>query len=316
MRSLCGEVRSELRGAVASRLLVVLLLAGAVFAVWSAVTDVGNARSTAALFERTAAEYRSAGHSVEEALAEPVSVTTDEDGRTEIDNPLRYDFEAATAASAALTPLGAVGTGLSLAVFLVTPLLGYATGLFAATTDLRGGSIIVRWPQVRRARTFVAAKAALLVAAVLASGAALVLTAAVAGLVTAQLRPFPVDGSSPPPSTDPAAIGAVAAAFVLVGVAFAALGFLVATVTRERALSLTVFALGYYLLPILGPGDPRNLVPSVAAPWLVFHGGFQPRAVGDLGVPLSALALGGGALLLLVASATVWSLRDKTPRGV
>lgn len=192
--SLCREVRRELRGAVASRLLLVLLLAGAAFAVWSAVTDVGNARSTAALFERTAAEYRSAGHSVEEALAEPVSVTGRGDGRTEIDNPLRYDFEAATAASAALTPLGAVETGLSLAVFLVTPLLGYATGLFAATTDLRGGSIVVRWPQVRRARTFVAAKAALLVTAVLTFGAALVLTAAVAGLVTAQLRPFPVDG--------------------------------------------------------------------------------------------------------------------------
>ena len=54
-----------------------------------------------------------------------------------------------------------------------------------------------------------------------------------------------------------------------------ALGFLVATLTRERAFSLTVFALAYYLLPILGPWDPRNLVPSVAAPWLVFHGGFS-----------------------------------------
>ena len=69
MRSLCDELRRELRGAVASRLLVVLLLAGAAFAVCSAVTDVGNARSAVALFERTAAEYRSAGHSVEEALA-------------------------------------------------------------------------------------------------------------------------------------------------------------------------------------------------------------------------------------------------------
>ncbi|QHC57583.1 hypothetical protein [Rathayibacter sp. VKM Ac-2760] len=313
MTSVLREIRRELRGAVSSRLLLVLLLAGAVFAAWSAVTDCGNAESTAALFMRTAADHTAAGQSVEEALAAPLTVTSLGDGRTEIDNPLRFDFEAAVAASAALDPAGAVSTALSLALVLATPLLGYAVGLFAATTDLRSGSIIVRWPQVRGVRTFLAAKAALLVLAVLTFGGALALCSSLAGLVTAQLRPSVLGDAVREPPADPGRIAALSAAFLLIGVAFAALGFCVATVTRERAFSLTGFALAYYLLPILGPWDPRNLIPSVAAPWLAFHGGFQPRAVGDLGVLPSALSLSAGPLLLFGVCAAVWTLRDRTP---
>jgi hypothetical protein len=308
MRALWAEVRRELRWAWSSR--VILLVAGAavLFSAWSAVGNIGNASAAAEQYRTTADGYASAGFSVEDALAAPVTVTPGANGGTTIDNPVRYDYDAAIRAAAVLSPVGGAGAILSLAGFVFEPVLLFAVGLVVATHDVRSGSIAMRWPQVRRLRVLLPAKVAALVVISVGFVAALLASASLAGAAS-------VAGAG----TFRVAEGMPVSLVELVGVACgigalaALLGFAAGSVTRERGFTLVAVALVYFLLPLGGNLDPRNIIAAAGAPWYVFVGGFQPKAIEPLGV---AGAVGYGAilaLLSLVVSVVVWRMRERLP---
>lgn len=316
MNNLVSEIVREFRWAVSSRLALAIVVAALVFAGWSATTDIGNASSATAQFRQTADAYAAAGQSVQAALDAPLNVRTDGNGQSDIDNPVRYDFEAALAAAGALAPAGSMSTALSLALFIFVPLVSYAMGLFALTSDLKSGSIISRWPQVKQVWVFVASKAVMLCATVVTLGVALSLWALCAGFVTSQMQPLPTD-SVPMTATPGLGRGlGLLGVLLLVGIAFSSIGAIVGSLSRERVFSLVVFALGYYLVPIVGTWDVRNLIPGVAGDLLAFYGGFQPRVVGDVNPASSAGALAALAGLLLLGSWLTWVVRDKTPAAL
>lgn len=313
MKLLLTETRREIRWATNSRLTLFAIAIALAFTTWSAYTDVANSRSATEQFRQTAANFASAGQSVEDALSAPLNVTSNESGQSNIDNPVRFDFENAISAASVLNPAGAIATSLSFALFFFLPVAMYAIGLFAATTDLRNGAIVFRWPEVRRARIFVGAKTLLLAAVTLVISSTLVFGSLLAGLVTSGMSPLHMGLTSF--ATAPSLLGGVVlygVAFV-VGISYASFGLFVGSLTRERAFSLTVFTLAYFLLPLFGTWDPRNLIPSAAREWLAFHGTFQPQSLGDISPVESVLLLSGATVVLMASTVLIWTVRDRTP---
>jgi len=263
-------------------------------------------------YSMTAEDYRSAGQSVDESLAAPSSTTATDNGGEIVDNPLRYDFEAAISASGRLSPSGASTNAFSLAAFLLLPVLGFITGVILATHDIRSGSIRVRWPRAG-AVALLGAKASLLCALMVMVLATVAVTSTVAGtLMSFRLPPLVQSGELPfitPGFT--LDILATAALDLLVAAAFGCLGLAIASLLRERTFTITLFVLTYFLLPIVGVSDPRNFIPVAGQDVLNFGGSFQPVATGDAGPSLGITGLALICTVSLLIALTSWKLKPK-----
>ncbi|WP_426320424.1 ABC transporter permease subunit [Microbacterium sp. E-13] len=318
MPYLWAETVREWRWVASSRLLLLLVGIALVFAGGSAAADAMNAGSAAEQFANTASTYEANGQSVGEALAAPVHVTPGAGGQSNIDNPVRYDYEAYVAAAAAMSPTGASLTALSAAAFILVPVLAYILGVYVATHDLRSGAIIVRWPATHRAAGIVVGKMLSLAAMVAVVVVVVAATAAVVGIAAPLWRPAlggfeaAVEAAPQPEWWTVALLSSV---LILVGAAFAAVGLLVASITRERPFTILLFAVPYFLLPLLGVADPRNLVPAAGQPWYLFVGGFQPQVVGPLSVTTAVTTLIVACVVATIGAGILWQVRDKTPRA-
>jgi hypothetical protein len=310
MRQLLRETVREARW-LAGGAHAVLLLACVVAAVWYVVSSLSFAVVAAEQLASTMTMVEASGQSVPDALAAPADVSTGADGQELIGNPLRYDYEAARRALAQLTGAGALAGSLSLAALIFFPAAGYVLGVHLATHDLRSGAVITRWPQAGAA-AFVGAKllAALGVAAILPCAVAL-LAWALSGAV-APWRPSlgARDAHPPLPGAD-VVVGLLALASLILAV-FAMVGLAVGSTTRERTVSVTAFALAFFLVPLLGEWDPRNLLTMAGRGLLFFGGSFQPALLGEAepAAGIAGLAVLGVAGAACVAPA--WLLRRRT----
>ncbi|MDX2398858.1 hypothetical protein [Microbacterium algeriense] len=315
MQTLFREIRREFRWITSSKL--VLVLAGAVLAMtaWGAVSGATSALQLVGQFQSTLRDYQEHGEDIATALAAPSEVS----GSTQqqiIANPLRYDLDQAVQGLTQMTGTGAAASALSLSALVFFPVVGFALGLFMGTHDTRSGSIAFRWPQVGL-RGVVISKPLTIVLTMLALGAATAALSALASLATSPivmgrvdalpLESFSVDGPSPSRTF---AIGLLS---VLIGTAFASFGLLVGVSTRNRTIVLTAFVMLYFLLPMLGSLDPRNLISLAGNGVFSFVGQFRPQTIGDNDPSLGILAV---VLLLVVsaaATAPVWRMRARLP---
>lgn len=290
MPYLWAETVREWRWVASSRLLLLLVVIALAFAGWSAASDAMNAASAAEQFANTAATH----------------------------DALRYDDESYVAAAAAMSPAGASLTALSAAAFVLVPVIAYILGVYTATHDLRSGAIIVRWSAKHGAAGIVVGKILPLAAMVALVVVVVAATAAVVGIAAPLWRPVlrgldTAVAAAPQPEWSTVAL--LSSVVILVGAAFATVGLLAASVTRERAFTILLFAVPYFLLPLLGVGDPRNLIPAVGQPWYLFVGGFQPQVVGTLSVTTAVTGLIIAAVVATVGAWILWQVRDKTPRA-
>ncbi len=318
MPYLWAETVREWRWVTSSRLLLLLVGIALAFAGWSAASDAMNAASAAEQFANTASTYEANGQSVGAALAAPLHVTPGPGGQSNIDNPVRYDYEAYVAAAAAMSPTGASLTALSAAAFILVPVLAYILGVYVATHDLRSGAIIVRWSARHGAAGMVVGKILSLAAMVAVVVIVVAASAAVVGIAAPLWRPAlrgfdAVVEAAPQPGWW--TVPLLSSVLILVGAAFGAFGLVVASITRERPFTILLFAVPYFLLPLLGVGDPRNLVPAAGQAWYLFVGGFQPQVVGTLGAATAAMVLIIAIVVATVGAGILWQVRDKTPRA-
>lgn len=318
MPQLLSETVREWRWVTSSRLLLLLAAVALTFAGWSAASDALNAASAAEQFANTASTYDANGQSVSEALAAPLNVTQSPGGQSDIDNPLRYDYEAYVAAAAAMSPIGASLTALSAAAFVLVPVLAYILGVYVATHDLRSGSVIVRWPAAGGAVGIIVGKVLVIAALLTSVVVVLTATAAVVGIAASQWRPvLPGFGAAVAAAPQPEwwSVALLSSVLILVGAAFGTVGLLVASITRERPFTILLFAVPYFLLPLLGVWDPRNLIPAAGQAWYLFVGGFQPQVVGALSDATAVTVLIVATVVAAVSAGILWRLRDKTPRA-
>jgi hypothetical protein len=314
MRRMWNELVREARWLFSSR--VALLLAGAAIAaaVWGAVAAATSTASAIATFHDTLDRYRAHGEDIAGALASPSGVTGDATQEI-ISNPLRYDLDQAALAYTQLLPTGAVSSTLSLCALLFFPLIGFAFGIFLSTHDIKSGSIVFRWPRAG-AVAFAASKPALVAivmgALAVATGLAAVPLAALGQLMTGraaeEITSFLVGG----PSVGRMIVVGLLA--LLTGSVAGALGLLVGSATRNRTVTIALFGLAYYLVPLIGSGDPRNLITNAGADVFYFVGQFRPQGIGGAHPLVAVGILVASAVVLVGLSVVPWLTRARTER--
>ncbi|WP_206446335.1 hypothetical protein [Agrococcus sp. KRD186] len=307
-----SEIRRELRWAWNSKLILVLLLAAAAATGWNTVSNSSFASAEVGQFLATVEEYEQAGESVEAALQAPVSIETGPGGAEITNNPLRYDYDRASVALGNMSALGSARSAIALSTVLFFPVLGMLLGVGLATHDARSRSIRVRWPQSGLV-AFVAAKTMTLLLLVFLTCLATLAASSAAGAIATLLVPG-VAGDSGVTAATPRIDGGIllSIAYSLgVGGVFGLAAFAIASWARERAFTMSGLVLAYFLIPILGPLDPRNLILVVGRDILEFTGSFRPMAI--LGPsPMLGLAIGGLlCAVAMAASITAWLQRAR-----
>lgn len=313
MRSMLQETRREFRWIVSSGLGLALGGVAIAIAISGAVAGTTSALSLAAQFEHTLNVCQENGVDIAKALSIPAEVTGTATQQT-ISNPLRYDLDRATEALSQTTVLGAIASTLSLGAFIFFPLIGFAMGIFSATHDTRSGSIAFRWPQ-SGIRGVAGPKPVALFVSVAGLVVMSAVGSAIASLVTGQLvaekaATLPAFVSQGPSVARTVTIGMLVA---LIGTTSAWFGLLVGVATRNRTFTLVVFALVYYLFPLLGPWDPRNMIPLAGTGAFYFVGEFTPFALGELDPAVGLAVLIGFALVCAASAVFFWRYRARLP---
>ncbi len=313
MRSIARETRREIRWIVSSRLLLALIGGAVVMAAWGALAGASSAIALVVQFEGTLRLYKENGEDISTALAAPAGVSGDA-SQQNIGNPLRYDLDQAVQALTQTQGMGAVASTLSLSAFILLPVIGFVVAVYLATHDTASGSIAWRWPEsgaVRLAGSKAIALAVTMVALTAATAVASVVGSWITGPIVAaraaELASFAVPG---PDVGRTVLIGVLAAS---AGTTAALLGLLVGTVTRDRTFTVAVFVLAYFLAPMLGASDPRNMIPLTGEGVFYFVGQFRPEAVGDLQPVVGAAAQGVAALIAIIGVAVTWRVRSRLP---
>ncbi len=307
--SISRQLAAELRFLHYSRRLVILLGVLAAGVVVSLTGSVSHARSAHENFVREVSAYESHGITLQDALAAPVTVTTDQTGQT-IDNPLKYDYLEVARSLRALQGLGMVGTALDLVTFIVIPLTFLVFGAGLATTDRASGVSAFRgsrerWPRV------VAAK--ILALAVLGVGAAVAVAvmgaaASVAGAGSVDSLRANIDYAILPMALSP--VLPKVAMTALVALFFGVIGYAVGALTRSTSWPMVLAGLALFLLPFVSPWDPRNVLAVLGAHVYDFWGQFQMRPPIQLDVGTALAAVAG---YLVVAGVVVGLAARRAP---
>mgnify|MGYP001592346668 CR=1 FL=1 len=314
MQTTLRETRREFRWITSSRL--VLVIAGAVLAItaWGALSGATSALNLVDQFQSTLHDYQENGEDIAKALATPSEVSGTPEQQN-ITNPLRYDLDQAVQGLTQVTGMGAVASTLSLSALVFFPVVGFALGLFMGTHDTRSGSIAFRWPQSGLRGIATSKPLALLLTmlmigvatAALSAAASLITTPIIIGQADSLLEPFSVDGPSFSRTF------AILLLSVLIGTALACFGLLVGVVTRNRTISLTSFVLLYFLVPMLGAADPRNMISLAGNGVFYFVGQFRPQTLGEYDPSLGILTMALLLVLSAVAAVPVWRMRARLP---
>ena len=305
-KSLRTEYRYQLWGRTIFWLAAVSVLAvGLIFQ-----AGLSNAHSAAERLTTTTGQAQENGLTLDNAMSQPVGTVT-ENSQSFIDNPLRYDYEAAYNASQALETPYAVGTGLEMASLLVFPWLFFIYGCFVAVMEVRQ-KLLKQRVTIEGARNVVIAKGL----SVLLSAAAVVVLCSLLSLVlSGALRAW---AELPPDEAMTYAVpegitGAVPQMLFALATCsfFGLLGLFTGLATRSFFIPSLAAVAFLMVAPFVGAWDPRNIMISAAGGVFNFWGGFSPRAAFPVdatqGVTLYAAALA----LIIAAAVVVWNRRSK-----
>ncbi|MFJ2022107.1 hypothetical protein [Streptomyces nodosus] len=246
--------------------------------------------------------HREGGYSFERAIGR---------GTDPSDSPLKETWESASQAVANLHPFQSTTNLLQVLCFVIAPLVFFTYGAIAATRDAHYKTLKFRAVREGRQRLFVSQAVSLvLVVAALTAAAfcialliSVILHLAVSGRVDTRGLEVPKDMMVTGPLPTMAMMFGT-------GVIFAFLGMSMALIIGRPLYVVPVFLAGFFLVPVLGRFDPRNLLMAVAYPHLDFVGGFIPSAPRPVPEFAAVLLLVIGAAVLLVLTYVVRSRRS------
>lgn len=302
MRHITRELVAELRYQHYSKRIYLLGLVLAAGVVIAFAGSFSHARAAHTFFLRQVETYEQNGESVEEALAGPVTVTTDGNQET-VDNPLKYDFLQVGESLAALKGAAMVGTALDLVTFVFVPLAFLMYGAWLALYDDRTRTSRIRavrgrWTIINAARVAtiaIAASASVLLVAVLALLVAFLGSPAVQEL----------EASMGYPTIVPEPISPLWTKLLLslaIAVLFGVTGYATGLLTRSLSWPMVLAALALFLLPFVGTWDPRNLLAAVGRNVYDFWGQFELRPPLPVDTGAAVLGLLGYAVVAIGVS--------------
>lgn len=307
MRSLRTEVRYQLWGRS-----VFLAVGGLTVSLVFAFTgSISNVTARLARLQVTEAQALGNGVTLADAMGHPSNVVV-QGGQRMLDNPVRFDYEAAYFAYRALEAPYAVGTGLEMITFLVIPLLFFVYGCGTAVGDIRQrilkDRIVIEGPE-----PYIAAKVAAVVlvsfgatmlAALLSFGAAPLLKALFLPDLSREFQ-YAVDDSG---VGNPAVQVAFSAG---VAVLFGLLGLFIGLVARSMLIPSLAAGGLLMLMPFTWSYDPRNILTAAGEGVFNYWGGFKPRPPLPVETTFGLGMLCGGLVLVALISIAVWSRMSK-----
>ncbi|NQD89240.1 hypothetical protein HP499_15750 [Paenarthrobacter sp. CM16] len=311
MSNYLQSLRTELRYQLWSKAVVLPIGGLAASLAFSFAGSISNVTATSSRLQTSEAHAAENGVSLGAAMEQPNNVLIQGAQRI-VDNPLRFDYEAAYFADRAFEGSHAIGTGLEMITFLVIPLLFFIYGCGTAVGDVRRRTLKDRIV-AQGAAAYVAGK---VVTIILVSVAAVVLSAMLSLGAAPILRAVFLQSNSHDfiYSVNDAGAGnpIIQIAFATaVAVGFGWLGLFTGLVVRSMLIPCLAAGALLLLLPFAGPYDPRNILTAAAEGVFNYWGGFNPRAPfpvwTELGVLLSVAAL----VLVALVSTGVWSRMSK-----
>ena len=311
MRKYLRSVRTELRFQLWSRALVLPIGGLAASLLLAFVGSISNVTATLSRLQTSEAHAAENGLSLAAAMEQPNNVVI-QDAQRIVDNPLRFDYEAAYFADRAFEGTHAIGTGLEMITFLVIPLLFFIYGCGTAVGDVRR-RILKDRIVAQGAAAYVAGKvatitlvsvAAVVLSAMLSLGAAPILRAV---FLQSDRHDFiyPVNDAG---AGNPIVQIAFATA---VAVGFGLLGLFIGLVARSMLTPCLAAGALLLLLPFAGPYDPRNILMASAEGVFNYWGGFNPRPPFPVWTELGVLVSIAGLTLVALVSTAVWSRMSK-----
>lgn len=309
------ELVSELGYAVAARYLLWSAFLGSAVGVMVTLSLNDLSRRLVSEFLAALDDARTQGIDVARALASPAGVRHVEGGVTNIDNPLRYDFDRAWNAVGMLTGPGYAANALQFSALLVVPIAAVGVGLLLALKDYRHRTI-----QLRAIRSGLAPIHASMVLTATIMAAVIAVCASVGALVTgAVTRQSTLAGleseylAHTESSLTVGDVGLFLALALVSALLFASLGVAAGLVTRTVVVPMAAFTAVHLAVPMLGAWDPRQMVTTLFSVTPRFEGTLAVR-VND-GASLGAAAGWLSALLLLVWVAGLVALRLRPRLG-
>ncbi|WP_415854226.1 hypothetical protein [Sinomonas sp. G460-2] len=277
---------------------------------------VGAAANVPARIDRYLATKDQAEHNgitLQAAMSAPVNIVR-EGPRSFIDNPLRYDYEAAFNALRAMEPRFVVGSSLEMATFIFFPAIFFIYGCSLAVADLRQGLLSQRLELEGSKAVFIGKVATSVTVPMVAVPLSTAILSGLAIMMRVFMKPagsenFPYFVEYSPASSNPV----LQATFsVLVATSFCLIGLFVGAASRMLLLPSLACVLVLMILPFVGGGDPRNLMATIGRSVFNYWSGFNPNAPLPaeswlLWVPTVVLASTLG-----VGSFTIWVRRSKS----
>ena len=284
------EVRTELRLAVRSFVLPVFLVLAAVFAILNVVNTSSLVQSDYALVQHTRAEYAANHMDFAADLRKPV-VITKQNGGESISNLARYDYDTMVAAKEAISPASTVPETLKYFGFVIFPAIFFLLGLWMLTSQRRHHLEKATLVRAGTVKTIAARQVSLLVCAIAIIAVVElvdVIARSIAQAVLAHSIPFAVfEPLSAQPVQDSWAQWGVILVVVLF---FGWGGIAVGAFAGVFAVPGIVFLGWDFIVPILGPNDPRNWFIVLAHGVFRYDAGFQLAPSVSLALPLALSA--------------------------
>ncbi|WP_311214497.1 MULTISPECIES: hypothetical protein [unclassified Arthrobacter] len=273
--------------------------------------SISNVTATMSRLKITEAYALANGNSLAAAMEQPNTVVI-QGGQRIVDNPLRFDYEAAYFADRAFEGPHAIGTGMEMITFLVIPLLFFIYGCATAVGDVRR-RILKDRIVAQGAAPYVAGKVATIT---LVSMAAVILTAMLSLGAAPILRALFLQSDRHDfiYSVDDAGAGnpIVQIAFAAaVAVGFGLLGLSIGLVAKSMLIPCLAAGALLLLLPFAGPYDPRNILTTAAEGVFNYWGGFNPRPPFPVWTELGVLVLVASLASVALVSTAIWSRMSK-----
>lgn len=300
---LAHTVRADLRYQWASRH---FLYAFACFTVVASVFAIGAYSSARDAVNSLQREWlflhEEGGYSFERAIGQ---------GGDPSDAPLKDTWEFASQAVANLLPFQSTTNLLQVMCFVIAPLVFFTYGAIAVTRDEQYKMLKFRAVREGPRRLFASQVVTLTLAVTVLTTAAYVVSLLISTVLHLATSGR-VDTTNLDVPADLAATGPLPSFAMMIGtgLVFAFLGMSAALVFRRPLYVLPVFLVAFFLVPVLGRFDPRNLLMAIAYPHLEFVGGFLPSTPHPVPEIVAALLLAAGTTVVLALTYVVYSRRS------
>ena len=310
MQNIARNIMHELRWIYFSKMIWVILVCVITFSTWSIFQQYQYWETMRTYYEHSLAVAEENGQNILAMLQSDLGISTMPDGTKNIENTLRYDYLNLAAAESQISFSGGSSQGLGFSCFIFLAPLFLAVGLAVGRHDLRSNAIALRSMNNGNKDKVLFGK---IITIFIMSVTIPLLIAFLSGSGAKVLGSFidfsiidPINFTQPYKDFPKLLISAILISFI-----YGALGLVLGLFFKKIWILFSFLVLMFFILPITGTFDPRNIMAVLIVSHVTIIGFFQPSTLGDITTTFSALFWVCTVSLILTSAWYRWHLMDK-----